>query len=118
MPWMDCICRVWIVCYRLVRLKVVLCHCRGVHASDGKVTRGLPSPTLVKVFIPWEVAIYLLFYYFNAMKGRDGLSFGYLLSKFSKVVLFAPYKRTLSSVQFKIIIMIIMIRCSKKGTTD
>ena len=27
------------------------------------------------------------------MEGRDGLSFGYLLSKFSKVVWLAPYKR-------------------------
>ena len=34
------------------------------------------------------------------------LTFIYLLSKFSKVVQFAPYKRTLSSAQFKIIIII------------
>ena len=57
-------------------------------------------------FTSREVAIYLLFHSFNAVEGRDGLSFGYLLNKFSKVVWFAPYKRTLSSVQFKIIIMI------------
>ena len=53
-----------------------------------------------------SVAIYLLFHSFNATEGRHGLSFGYLLSKFSKVVRFAPYKRTLSSVQFKIIIIV------------
>ena len=29
------------------------------------------------------------------MEGWDGLSFGYLLSKFSKVVWFTPYKRAL-----------------------
>ena len=29
-----------------------------------------------------------------ATEGRDGLSFGYLFSKFSKVIHFAPYKRT------------------------
>ena len=51
-----------------------------------------------------SVAIYLLFHSFNATEGRHGLSFGYLLSKFSKVVRFAPYKRTLGSVQFIIII--------------
>ena len=55
--------------------------------------------------------IYLLFQFFNATEGRDGLSFGYLLSKFSKVVWFAPHKRTLSSVQFKII----MIYCDHAG---
>ena len=44
-----------------------------------------------------EVVIYLLFHSFNAMEGRNGLSFGYLLSKLSKMVWFAPYKWTLSS---------------------
>ena len=39
----------------------------------------------------------------HATEGWDGLSFGYLLTKFSKVVRFASYKQTLSSVQFKII---------------
>ena len=51
------------------------------------------------------MAIYLLFHHFNATEGQDGLRFTYLLSKFSKVIWFAPYKRTLSSVQFKIIIV-------------
>ena len=53
------------------------------------------------------MAIYLLFHSFNATEGRDGLGIGYLLTKFSKVVQFAPYKRTsrvqYNSVQFKII---------------
>ena len=50
-----------------------------------------------------EVVIYLLFHSFNATEGWEGLSFSYLLSTFSKMVQFAHYKRTLSSVQFKII---------------
>ena len=44
MPWMDCICCVWVVCLKLSGLNVVLCHCRGVHVSDGKVA-GLPFQT-------------------------------------------------------------------------
>ena len=53
-------------------------------------------------FHPQEVAIYLLFHSFNATEGRDGLSFSYLLTTFSKVVWFAPYKRTQISILFKI----------------
>ena len=69
-------------------------HCGGVQVSDGKVARGFPSPMMVKVFTPQEVAIDPIFHSFNATEGRDGLNFGNLLSKFSKVVWVAPYKRT------------------------
>ena len=89
-----------------------------VHMSDGKVAGGFPSPMMVKVFIPRGVAVYLLFHSFNGTEGRDSLSFGYLLSKFSKVLVrFAPYKRTLS-VQFKIISEQIFIRSTMINYTD
>ena len=48
----------------------------------------------------------LLFHSFKATEGWSGLSFGYQLSKFLKMVRFAPYKRTLSSVEFKMMIII------------
>ena len=55
---------------------------------------GLDYIDMVLIFTPWEVVIYVLFHSFNATEGRDGLSFGYLLTKFSKVVRFAPDKQT------------------------
>ena len=64
---------------------------------------GLPFTHDGVGLTPWEVAIYLLFHSFNATEGQDGLSFSYLLSKPSKMVQFAPYKGTLSSVQFNLI---------------
>ena len=42
--------------------------------SYGKVARGFPSPMMVKVFTPQEVAIDLLFQSFNATEGWDGLN--------------------------------------------
>ena len=59
--------------------------------------------------------MYLLFHSFNATEGRDGLSFGYQLSKLSKVVWFAPYKRTLSNVRFKIIITMTIRGCVRRS---
>ena len=74
------------------------------------LTEKSPGPSLHPQWCRFsphrEMAICPLFHSFNATEGRNGLSFGCLLSKFSKMVRFALYKRTLSSVQFRIIIII------------
>ena len=74
----------------------MLSHCGGKQAHDQKAARGLTTYTCPPGvdFHPTGGGDIPSIPLFTATEGWDGLSFGYLLSKFSKVVRFAPYKRT------------------------
>ena len=64
-------------------------------ARDERSSNRWSNPIRCHFFTNWRFLISSasVLVCLSSIQGRDGLSFGYLLSKFSKVVWFAPYKR-------------------------